>query len=89
MHFRLSFASILLLVASPAWFALAQQSSQTGAFVSDRDKAGLRGPVRTVLDEQTFSGADGQQLLTTTTTHYASDGRILEVRTGNPDGSEW
>ena len=57
--------------------------------MSDRDKAGLRGPVKTVLDEQTFSGADGQQLLTTTTTHYAPDGRILEVRTGNPDGSEW
>ncbi len=56
--------------------------------MSDLDKAGLRGPVKTVLDEQTFSGA-GQQLLTTTTTEYAPDGRILEVRTGNPDGSEW
>ena len=89
MHVRLTFASILMLVASPAWFALAQQSSQTGAFMSDRDKADLRGPVKTVVDEQTFSGADGQQLVTTTTTHYAPDGRILEVRTGNPDGSEW
>jgi YD repeat-containing protein len=89
MHVRLSPASILLLVASPAWFALAQQPSQTGAFMSDRDKAGLRGPVKTVLDEQTFSGADGQQLLATITSEYASDGRILEVRTGNPDGSEW
>ena len=57
--------------------------------MSDCDRAGLRGPVKTVLDEQTFSGADGQQLLTTITTHYAPDGRILEVRTGNPDGSEW
>jgi len=89
MHALLSFASILLLVASPAWFALAQQSSQTGAFMSDRDKAGLRGPVKTVLDEQTFSSANGQQLLTTTTTDYAPDGRILEVRTRNPNGSEW
>jgi YD repeat-containing protein len=57
--------------------------------MSDRDKAGLRGPVRTVLEEQTFSGADGQQSFTTTTTHYAPDGRILEHRTGNPDGSGW
>jgi YD repeat-containing protein len=89
MQVRLSFASILLLVASPAWFALAQQSSQTGAFMSDRDKAGLRGPVKTVLEGQTFSGADGQQLLTTTTTQYAPDGRILEQRMGNPDGSDW
>ncbi len=61
MQARLSFASILLLTASSAWLALAQQSSQTGAFMSDRDKAGLRGPVKTVLEEQTFSGADGQQ----------------------------
>jgi len=89
MHVRLSFAIILVLMGSCAWFALAQQSSQTGAFMSDRDKAGLRGPVKTMLDEQTFSGADGQQLLTTTTTEYTPDGRILEVRIGNPDGSEW
>src|SRR6266404_5539705 len=89
MQARLSFASILLLTASSAWLALAQQSSQTGAFMSDRDKAGLRGPVRTVLEDQTFSGADGQQSFTTTTTRYAPDGRILEHRTGNPDGSGW
>jgi YD repeat-containing protein len=57
--------------------------------MSDRDKAGLRGPVKRILDEQTFSGSDGQRLLTTTTTEYAPDGRILQVRTGNPDGSEW
>ena len=57
--------------------------------MSDRDKAGLRGPVKTVLEEQTFSRADGQQSFTTTTTRYAPDGRILEDRTGNPDGSGW
>ncbi|PYV70383.1 MAG: hypothetical protein DMG96_31385 [Acidobacteria bacterium] len=57
--------------------------------MSDRDKAGLRGPVRTVLEEQTFSGADGQQSFTTTRAHYAPDGRILEHRMGNPDGSGW
>src|SRR5437879_9192523 len=73
MQARLSFASILLLTASSAWLALAQQSSQTGAFMSDRDKAGLRGPVKTVLEEQTFSGADGQQSFTTTTTQYAPE----------------
>jgi hypothetical protein len=61
MQAQLSFASILLLTASSAWLALVQPSSQTGAFMSDRDKAGLRGPVKTVLEEQTFSGADGRQ----------------------------
>jgi len=89
MSARLYFASILVLVASPAWLACAQQSFQTGASMSDRDKAGLRGPVKTVLNEQTFSGADGQQFLTSTTTDYASDGRILELRIGNSDGSIW
>jgi len=89
MQAPLSFASILLLTASSAWLALAQQSSQTGAFMSGRDKAGLRGPVKTVFEEHTFSGADGQQSFTTTTTQYAPDGRILEERTGDPDGSGW
>lgn len=87
MNVRLSFA--IILVVSSASVALSQQSSETGAFMSDRDKAGLRGPVKTVLDEQTFSGSDGQRLLTTTTTEYAPDGRILQLRMGNPDGSQW
>src|SRR4051812_1642653 len=85
MHVPLSFA-ILLFVVSPALCALAQQR---GGVMSDRDKSGLRGPVKTVVDEQTFSGANGQQMLTTLTTEYAPDGRILETRTGNPNGSEW
>jgi YD repeat-containing protein len=88
MHVRLSRASVLILVASTAWSALAQQSSLTGAPMSDRDKAGLRGPVKTLLEEDTFSRPDGQQLLTTTT-EYTPDGRILEERTKKPDGSEW
>ena len=90
MQARLSFTSILLLTAFPVWLASAQQSSQTGVVMSDREKAGLRGPVKTVIEEQTFSGADGQQpFTTTTTTRYAPDGRILETRMGNPDDSGW
>ena len=89
MSSRLYLASILVLVASPAWLAYAQQSFQTGAFMTDRDKAALRGPVKTVLDEQTFSGVDGQQFHMSTTTEYAGDGRILERRIGDSDGSAW
>ena len=89
MSSRLYLASILVLVASPAWLAHAQQSSQTGAFMTDRDKAALRGSVKTVLDEQTFSGVDGQQFHMSTTTEYAGDGRILERRIGDSDGSAW
>jgi YD repeat-containing protein len=88
MQARLYFASILLVTASSSWLALAQQSSQIGAFMSDRDKAGLRGPVKIVVEEQTFSRPDGRESFTTTTTHYAPDGRILEDRTGK-DGSGW
>ena len=89
MSVRLYLASILVLAASPAWLARAQQLSQTSAVMTDRDKAGLRGPVKTVQNEQTFSGADGQQFLTSTTTEYAPDGKILEQRIGNSDGSIW
>jgi len=83
MQARLSFRQHSVIDSFVCVASLAQQSSQTGAFMSDRDKAGLRGPVKTVLEEQTFSGADGQQSFTTTTTQYAPDGRILEDRTGN------
>lgn len=57
--------------------------------MSDLDKAGLRGPVKTEVNERTFSGADGQRFLTSTTTEYAPDGRMLELRVGNSDGSIW
>lgn len=89
MSARLYFATVLVLVASPAWLARAQQSFQTGASMSDRDKAGLRGPVKTEVNEQTVSGADGQHFLTSTTTEYAPDGRMLELRVGNSDRSIW
>lgn len=88
MHGRL-YCAIISSVILPVWFAVAQQSSQTGALMSDRDKAGLRGPVKSVLVEQNFSDADARQLLTSTRTEYAPDGRMLEVRNGNPDGSQW
>lgn len=56
--------------------------------MSERDKAGLRGPVKTVVEEQTFALPDGKQRVTTNRTEYAPDGRILEERWGNSDGSE-
>jgi YD repeat-containing protein len=83
MYVSPSFACLLIFMVS---VALAQKSSQAK---SDREKAELRGPVKTVLNEQTFSGADGQQFDMSTTTEYAHDGRILEQRTKNTDGSEW
>lgn len=87
MCVRLCFAIVVGYVVSTACLALAQV---TGGTMSERDKAGLRGPVKTVVTERPFPGVDGEQSRkTTTTTEYARDGRSLEVRYGNPDGSEW
>ena len=83
MHVSPSSACLLIFMVS---VALAQKSAQTK---SDRDNTELRGPVKTVPNEQTFSRPDGQQFLMSTTTEYAPDGRILEQRTKNTDGSEW
>jgi len=83
MNVRPCFACLFVFIVS---VAPAQKSSQT---TSDRDKAELRGPVKTVQNEETFSGTDGQQLPMSTTTQYSSDGRTLEQRTKNTDGSEW
>jgi len=83
------YCAIICSMILPVWFAVAQQRPQTGGPISDRDKASLRGPVKSVLVERSFSDADARQLLTSTRTEYAPDGRILEVRYGNPDGSQW
>jgi YD repeat-containing protein len=85
MHVRLPAISLFILAAS---ISFAQQSTQTSVLMSDRDKAGLRGAVKTVFEERTMSFATGEQTVTTTT-KYAPDGRILEKRSGNSDGSEW
>jgi YD repeat-containing protein len=52
--------------------------------MTDREKAGLRGPVRTRVEETIYPG--GKFL---TTTEYSLDGRFLATRASNPDGSAW
>jgi YD repeat-containing protein len=89
MHVRLYFAIVLVLSIPFTRYAFAQQSSLTGAAMSDRDKAGLRGAVKTMIDEQAFVRTDGQQRLLTAVTEYTTDGRILRKRMENPDGSQW
>jgi YD repeat-containing protein len=85
MYIRLSCATLLIFLAS---ITVAQQSSPSGSSISDREKAGLRGPVKAVINEQTMSLPNGDQL-STTITKYTPDGRTLEERTSNSDGSEW
>ena len=52
--------------------------------MTDREKAGLRGPVKTCVEEGSY--AVGKYLITT---EFTSDGKLLSTRHTNPDGSEW
>jgi hypothetical protein len=53
--------------------------------MSDREKAGLHGPVSTCVDE-TIDSRGGKSA---TFTEYRPDGRLLTSRTTHPDGSQW
>lgn len=63
--------------------------------MSDREQRGLRGPVKSYTEENTYGGltdAEGKtipQVHVEYTTDYDSAGRVLAYRHGNPDGSEW
>lgn len=52
--------------------------------MTDRETAGLRGLVRTCVEEASYSGGKSW-----TATEYSEDGRLLTTRTSDPDGSEW
>jgi YD repeat-containing protein len=60
-------------------------SARRNTPVSDRQKAGLRGPARTCIEE--YNLPDGKKYWTTT--EYSPDGTLLTTRTRDPDGSEW
>lgn len=79
---------VLLWLASLPLLAIAQQSTQTGALVSDRDKDELRGPVKMVVTEDTFSLPSGDRI-STTSTKYSPDGKTLEERRRDGDDSDW
>jgi RHS repeat protein len=53
--------------------------------MSDREKAGLHGPVRTCVVETPLPDAKSHL----TTTEYDSDGRLLTFRITNSDGTGW
>src|SRR5215831_6111641 len=83
--------AVLTFMALSLSFALsgiAQENSGVtakngvGNAISDREKAGLRGPVRSVEEEQTYpawTGADGRlspEFKTWNKTEYNRDGRV-------------
>jgi YD repeat-containing protein len=93
-------ATVLLtlsfLAASRFDFAQSQpgagmtRTAETGGQISDREQARLRGPVKSVVEQRTMSGINGQpELKSSTTTEYTPDGRILSVLDANSNGYQW
>lgn len=78
-------AAVMTKFSSLRSFRFAMDGPETiDPAMSDREKAGLRGPVRYV--EETIL-PDGSKY--STTTEYGPDGKLLATRTSQPDGSEW
>jgi len=74
----------LVTVPSPRTHAQAGIFADSSATMSDRDKAGLRGPVKECIEEATYN-----EFSTSTKTDYSADGNLLTQRTVNHDGSDW
>jgi hypothetical protein len=53
--------------------------------LSDREKAALRGPVRTCVEEAILPEGGTYSI----STEYSADGRLLTLRTIHSDGIEW
>jgi len=65
-------------------------SKSNGLTVSQREKAGLRGPVKQCTQESVSPSAQGVgEWRFSFTTEYDPDGRILSNSGTNPDGSKW
>src|SRR5271167_547315 len=79
-------AAVITKISSLKPFGFATEGQETtNPTMSDREKAGLRGPVRTCVNE--IIPLDGRKY--STTTEYSPDGRLLTMRSTNSDGSEW
>jgi len=107
VEFQLSFLAAFTLLLSiavpgaPAGLADKQTTASAPAPemkvlpMSDREKHGLQGAVKTCIEETAYPGgtaADGTQFPERSfgyTTEYDVDGRIMVIRTQNSDGSEW
>jgi hypothetical protein len=80
-------AAVITKISSLRPYGFATQGSETiNPTMSDREKAGLRGPVKTCVVETTAL-PDGNKY--STATEYSPDGRLLTSRNTNADGSEW
>src|SRR5712664_1497194 len=81
----LQYASVVPVFSSRGTETQNLSSPRRNTPVSDRQKAGLRGPARTCIEEYNLPA--GKKYWTTT--EYSPDGTLLTTRTRDPDGSEW
>jgi len=83
-------AVVMAKIPSLTSFGLATDGPETiGATMSDREKAGLRGPVKQYTEEtNTPPGPDHPEMRYASTTKYDATGRILQIRNTNADGSK-
>jgi hypothetical protein len=81
-------AVVMAKISSLRSFAFATDGPETiGPSNSDREKAGLRSPVRTHAEDTV--NPDGGKYSITTGYEYSPDGRIFTFRFTNSDGSGW
>jgi YD repeat-containing protein len=88
---------ILLMAILAVRLTMAQvtSSGENGLTMSDREKEGLRGPVKSTTEDTTFPGmtdAEGQarpEVHWESTTEYDTAGRLLATFHKNADGSQW
>lgn len=90
-------AVLLWLSNSPTPLAgvIQEATEQRATAMSERERQGLRGLVKTCVEERTYSastdshGNNISETKTVNTTEYDLAGRIVRTLWRNPDGSEW
>ncbi|MGA9390082.1 MAG: hypothetical protein WBV69_06510 [Candidatus Sulfotelmatobacter sp.] len=86
---------LISVLAVPLTTAQVTAPKESTATKSEREQRGLRGPVKSCIEERTYSGitdAEGKaypDVRSTYTTEYDTGGRTLATRVRNFDGSEW
>jgi YD repeat-containing protein len=86
---------LISILTLPLAKAQVTSSKESPATMSEREQHGLRGQVKSCVQESTFSGTTDDEGKTSPevhlayTTEYDAAGRILSARSENSDGSQW
>jgi hypothetical protein len=86
---------LISILAVPLAKAQIISSTESPATMSEREQHGLRGQVKSCVQESAFSGttdAEGKtppEIHSAYTTEYDGAGRTLSTRSENSDGSQW